>query len=368
MIDKDRVTGFVDQFYKLARTPWFATLANALGVFAGLLGAIYTDDVKRAWPFQWTHLESLSLHALLFWSCFLFFGITFLSRERSVEKTRLESEKNLQEAINTMPPRGLILEFAEYFSECNRAVHAFDAGSPTKEQCEALIRVLLSSIANLAQRYDAASNKIYATNVMLYFDNVAQWQGYYGVSTEPEIMFAEFEAARDRLPLLVIDKNLSASTTNKNSASGDLDPALTNIPVIALSVPITSNRGRTADGRRWRVLPGAPLTFVTGDANTYEDTDNLGRWCRERGDFSESVNSAVEEYFGKDAVRKNIRSLASMPLIPSLGKTPIGVVNLHADRTGVLSDQGTVSQFFPLAQPFTAFIADIVLRMRKIAP
>src|SRR5882724_4148076 len=102
----------------LAVNPWFATLANALGVFAGLLGTLYTDDIRSAVPFEWAPSGFLSIHATLFWVCFLVFGITFLSRERAVERNRSEAERRLDQTIRTMPPRGFVTEFARYYEQC----------------------------------------------------------------------------------------------------------------------------------------------------------------------------------------------------------------------------------------------------------
>jgi len=157
---------------RLAKHPLFATVANALGVFAGLVGALYTDDVRNAFPFQWQNLGGLSSHAVAFWFSFLIFAFTFLSREWSVDRQRVESEKRLEETIRTMPPRGYVLEFARYFELCHKAVRALESeASPTREQIRPVVRIVLSSIAHLARRFDGAEGSMYAANIMLYFEN-----------------------------------------------------------------------------------------------------------------------------------------------------------------------------------------------------
>lgn len=351
---------------RFARHPVFATLANALGVFAGLLGALYTEDIRNATPFQWTQWHTLSLHALVFWVCFLVFAFTFLSREWAVDKVRESSEQKLEDTIRTMPPRGFVVEFAQYFGQCHKAVKALDLiASPSRDQIARVARMLLSSVAHLARKYDAAQGATYAANVMIYWETVAHWQKYMGTVEVPDVKFAEAEAALDRIPLLIIDRLLSATTGSGNI--DDPDPVLTTIPNLALPVPGQSRNGRSDDGKRWRVLPGAPLTYFTKEPNSYEDTSALGSWCRERGDFSESVSLQVESYFGQDNVRNVIGSFASIPIKSSANTMPIGVVNLHCNSTGILRDPGAPSQFFPLIEPFTTLLADTMLRLLNTA-
>ena len=79
----------------LARHPLFSTLANTLGVFAGLIGALYTDDLRAAFPFQWHNWSGLSLHALLFW---LFFW-SLRSRSYRESGRRTGSASNRRQGV-----------------------------------------------------------------------------------------------------------------------------------------------------------------------------------------------------------------------------------------------------------------------------
>ncbi len=352
------VRGSWNLWLALARHPVFSTVANALGVFAGFVGALYTDDVRAAFPFRWGGWTGFAYHALIFWVFFIVFAFTFLSREWAADRLRAESERRLEDTIRTMPPRGFVLEFAQYFQQCHRATRAVEnAASPKTDQIREAVCLTLSSVVHLASKYDAADGATYAANIMLYFESADAWKKYSGSTGHPEIKFAERDAAKDRLPLLVLEKRLSASTKSGPSSHGGPDPELTRLPDIALPVPEQSHAGRTEDGKRWRVLPGAPLTFFTLEPNIYEDTGALGEWCREHGDFSESICLEVEQYFGQDAVRRSIRSFASVPIISEDGASRIGVLNLHSSRPGILKDPGAPSQFFPLIQPFTRLLS-----------
>jgi len=291
------------------------------------------------------------------------FALTFLSRAWSIDKQREASQRQLEETIRTMPPRDFVAEFAKFYSQSHKAVQALDAGSPvSKEDIQAAIRMILHSIAQLARRFDAAQQCIYASNVMLYWSSVEQWQKHANAETMPNIRFVELEAALDRIPLLILEDSLTAST---DCQPGDLDPAMRGVANLALPVPAEGRNGRSEDGRRWRVLPGAPLTFFTQKSNSYGNAGELGKWCRERGDFSESVASQIDQYFGQDSVRNVIGSFASMPIKSSLGGNSIGVLNLHSNGLEMLISAGAPSQFFPLAEPFTSLLADALQKLLK---
>ena len=74
-----------DWWLSTARHPVFATFANLLGVFAGFLGALYTDDIRNAFPFYSGPYTGVSVHSIVFWTGFSVFALTFLSREYSTD-------------------------------------------------------------------------------------------------------------------------------------------------------------------------------------------------------------------------------------------------------------------------------------------
>lgn len=124
----------------------------------------------------------------------------------------------------------------------------------------------------------------------------------------------------------------------EHDAVPEPDPTL---KPLALPVPALDSK-MSADGQRWRVLPGAPLAFVKATegpaplVDLYADTATLGRWCREHGDFSPSVVSEIEDYFCGEAGQR-VRSFASLPIRrPDKTSSLIGVLNIHANRTGLL--------------------------------
>jgi len=350
----------------LAARPWFTTLANVLGVFAGLLGTLYTDDIRAAFPFEWAPGGTLSVHALVFWSCFLIFAFTFVSRESAVEKGRIESERRLDQTIRTMPPRGFVAEFARYYEQCFKAVRALEKAPEAKRnQVVEVIRLILWSIASLARKYDAALDATYGANLMFYFESPRKWAEYSGGDISGlKMLFVEPEIAFERMPVLVLANDLAAADFD-GATAGNTDGFVERLDTVALPV-ISDGSARSTDGKRWRLLPGAPLAFFEQKPNAYNDTSEIGKWCRERGDFSESICQQVERYFSSPVARQAMRSFASLPVTSRLDNVRLGVLNLHSSRANLLFGEGAPSQFFPLTQPFIAMLADLVAQLLKL--
>jgi hypothetical protein len=351
-----------ENWLQLARNPIFATFANALGVFAGLVGALYSDDIRSAFPFAWRHLDGIEWAALWFWVCFLIFALTFSSREWAVQKIDTESELRLSDLIRTMPPRGFVVEFANYYDKCSEAIAALSLiAAPKRDQIGPVIRLLLRNIATLAQRFDGKSGDIYAANLMLVWKSPAEFRSADPAHLDPNINFVEPETNVEAMRILVLDSSLSASTEESEPMSPD--SRIASINRFALPIP-EDGRSRSADGKRWRVLPGAPVAFVEQEPNAYDDTVGLGKWFDQYGDFTESTRQAVEGYFGSEQTRRAIRSFACLPLT-SPGAERLGVLNLHSDRPNILSAAGAPSQFYPLIRPLTVALAELVQKFLK---
>ena len=121
----------------------------------------------------------------------------------------------------------------------------------------------------------------------------------------------------------------------------------------------SSTRGGTQ-----RAFGGRPPLARTAGCSPYI-FHPIVQLLRERGDFSESVASQIDQYFGQDSVRNVIGSFASMPIKSSLGGNSIGVLNLHSNGLEMLTSAGAPSQFFPLAEPFTSLLADALQKLLK---
>jgi hypothetical protein len=326
-----------DRFQPVFRGAVYATLVTLLAVIAGVLGSVYSREIGSAFPLYWGPYDSFSVHALAFWGTLVAFALLFFFRQAATDRAR----QQFVDLIRTLPPAGFLSEFDRILRECEEAVTAV-LGEPTQttEALERAIRVVLDGVVTLAALFDGRPYGVtYAANVMLFRET-------------RELPETEILDLKNRLQFLepavdiraldgVLNLQLSLSTT---TATREPEPDLNLKP---LSLPIPSSI-RSADGRRSRLLPGAPLAFVTGNMELYTDTSTLGKWCRTYGDFSESVCGAVEAYFGSPTGMR-IRSFASFPLA---GERETGVINIHRNRPGLLGEKEPAKQFWPLMHPF----------------
>jgi hypothetical protein len=239
------------------RGPIYATLVTLLAVIAGVLGSVYSPEIGKSFPLYWGPYDSFSLQVLLFWSTLLAFALLFFFRQAATDKAR----QQLVELIRTLPPADFLSEFDRVLSQCEQAVEQVRNGSvQTAETIEGAIRVVLDGIVTLAGLFDGRPYGVtYAANIMLFRETRSM----------PE---AELELLMNRLrfrdPMVnaralkgVLDLQLSLSTT---TARAGADPD-TNLQPLALPIPPSM---RSEDGRRWSLLPGAPLAFATGNMET----------------------------------------------------------------------------------------------------
>jgi hypothetical protein len=298
------------------------------------------------------------LGAVAFWSAAIAFSVLFFLRQRAVDKARekaqqlLISEANrLQDLIQTLPPAGFLSEFDRVLSLAQNAVAKL-ASSPerTAQTVDHTIRVVLDSVVTLAKLFDGSPYGVtYAGNIML-FRETEKMSDEDLTEIRKRLHFVDDDLDIHNL-LGVLDLEISLSTTTE--ARGESDTSL-----VPLALPLPS-AARTADGRRWRVLPGAPMAFYTRILEAYVDAATLGKWCREQGDFTESVCCAIEAYFGSPAGMQ-VRSLAAVTLERADQSQPIGVLNLHRDRPGLLEKRQAGEQFFPLMRPFRSLCIQLL--------
>jgi len=357
--------------------------ANVLGVVAGILGSLYAPDILSAAfhlgnPFK---PQTVDWAATWFWGCLLIFGFSFLSREWAVQELQQESEKRLSqsyqtltETMATMPPRGFVLELGEYYTQCYRVVRALQRTTPNGAQIEQVIQLILRSIASLARKFDAEHGACYGANVMLHFASPAAWSAFSGEEVGAlHVAFIEPDTDIRNLPVLVLQPRLSAQTEVQAQADAQVqtdvhggqlgpDPALNGLRHFALPV-LEHNHGRSADGKRYRVLPGAPLTFVVQEPNAYADSSQLGAWCRKNGDFSDSICQEVEAYFRQEPAATHFRSFASIPITSPLDGQRLGVLNMHSNRVRLLWKSETPSQFYPAILPLQSLLAELLAQL-----
>jgi hypothetical protein len=370
------------EFWKLAAVwfdqsemPWarsaiYAAIVSFIGLLAGLLGALYADEIKASFPLAFGS-GPISWHAVYFWLTAMIATAMFFFAQRASELGRAKSEKRLlqrsselSKLIRTLPPADFLARFRQVFEDCSDALSGIldaERSDLNRVIVQKAVRVVLYGAAMLAREFDGSPDGVlYAANVMLFkaagelTDGEIAELMYCLRFSAPEINLRAFQGVLVlQLELSTVARGLSALEAQEP------DPDLT---PLALAVPITQ---KNTTGRRWRVLPGAPMAFCTGNLAAYADTLTMGNWCRDEGDFPESTAEEIDAYFGSDRARR-IRSLISIPL-----KSPdatVGVLNIHRSQPGLLAEKEPAQQFVPLISPLNFILIRLLDVLGELRP
>jgi hypothetical protein len=347
-------SGFKKAITEVAGSPWNKVIVTLLGAFAGLLGAVYTEDIKSTLPLT---LYFQKHHALEFWAATAASAMLFFSVQWAADRKRSESEAELRrraemlgsrtdeavrktaEVVNliqTLPPAGFISDLGQTYDLCSRILAQLRK-SPrdqlTIDATQISIRAMLAAIAALAHKFDASpAAVIYGANVMLF-------------RPMAKILPSEHNALRERMlfhegsfddleGILDLQPSLSASWPSPSGGNPKPDPAIREF-----ALPIPKPPYNTIHNRA-RVLPGASSIFVSARAGNgildgYADTVSLGDWCHQYGDFTFEIGEKVGAYFKSASDR--IRSMVSLPIsVPEDPAQIVGICNIHRGQPGLL--------------------------------
>ena len=341
--------------------PFFATLVTLLLIVVGGLGSIWSDDIRRAFPFTGAPEWKDSPSARIFWmasggTCLLFF-----LRQRAVDREQGEARREIVEQsaelarlIRTLPPANFLSSFAQMHGQAARAAETVFGAPPviSQAQAEKGVRHLLRCVAILAQQFDGDHpDHRYAANVMLYRGGAGLSAGEVA-ALQPQLRFVDQGTSVGKLKGVL--ELIPAYSSLARDNSGGPDPA---IRPLALPVPREARRNS-----RFMVLPGAPLAFAERAPSIYLRAGELPLWCRENGDFTADVQRQLTDYFEHPAAA--IQSFVSIPLcvvgndgLDDRGTDPVGVLNVHCDRQCLLNFENNrfgrdpVSHFVDITRP-----------------
>lgn len=150
---------------------------------------------------------------------------------------------------------------------------------------------------------------------------------------------------------LVTDLRLSARA---DRPSADADPDLA-----ALALPVPRRRFVVADGKEFRcVLPGGPFAWTERTTVAYASQEELLDWCRRECAFADEVHAAMREYLRGRG--HGVQSFASFPLTAPEGEEPLGVLNVHSDRPGLLEARPPDEKLHALLKPLLSLVVDML--------
>lgn len=353
-------------------------------VVSGTILALWPGTIKPSIPLEG---EWLAWLPRVFWAIIALTILLFLAKEhwrnRHTEKlqeaaaaVRDAYEKELKKLLadlKTMPSK----DFLDIAKENFQATYAsfretleHDDSAPDKQgKLEQGIRRILRSIVILASEFEPGFGLYnrYAVNVMLFH------------SIDDTLSAANRELLGDRLVFCdestkigglgaVLDLKTQMSTTLEGS--GEPDDSL--VHGFTLPIPLTGH-----SGAKTRIIPGAPTAAWFGAEQAMNDTRTMHEFCRVHGDFTEQVLNEIKDYFDQGH-GKDIRSFICMPLYGSCPiedsagvlvdkRLLVGVLNIHSDQTGLLSDENEpFAEYILTLAPFNVLLVELILSWQKV--
>lgn len=350
-----------EQVRQIALHPAFAGFTAALGGVAGLLGSVFPEDIKGAFPFAWG--PDIIGKAVLFWASLLGFGVCFAVgfrsqlREQQRQSDRLaEGVESLKVAVSTMPSEAFLSEFEDYYSLVAAQLTAAESPGATQDDLRTSLSTSLMAMLGLAHTFDGSPKDMrYSANLMVFrpMPDERQEQGEVLARArfiEPNADPASVQGILELLPEFSISLSVGGIEADNETQA------------ICLPIPRESHR---KVGNKTAVLPGAPAAYCYPQSPAWwPDTLKIGSWCRDNSALRPDIANQIERYFEDSG--SQVRSFISLPFgLPATdgGWEKIqGVVNIHADVPGILGEMG-VRQFVPLTLPFRVIVARVWSRL-----
>lgn len=273
-----------------------------------------------------------------FWVVFAVFLYLFLcaqTAQRDQQRNLFDSTDRVRQLVQTLPPIYFRKRLAETCSDAHALLEDIvprtQSSDTDAESLRDLVRTLLYSVATLAFLFDDGPRTaegeaaVYAANLMVFVSRSVGESEAFPKRVRDVIKFMPTETDLNQLAgVLWIRPKLSSSTA--------ADRAEQDATLQEFALPVPQNK-KTATGR-WRVLPGAPKSFVTRAIDGYHDVKSLPDWMDREGDFLAETREDLRSYFNS-AAGSGVRSFISRPLPDENGDTTV-VLNVHADREGIL--------------------------------
>ena len=372
---------------KWAEAPFYPTLTTVLAVITGALGSVFSAEIAGAFPFccwvpSWTW--SFEYSAIGFWSALFVLAYLFFVREKvkdrtwrhfqnssvlvskSVNQIQKDTEaiqggaEAMRQQLQTLPPQAFRTKFSTLCQATSNVLQKHLPRTPKdgidpSESLQAAISDLLAAIATLSLVYDGHPSvggepARYAANVMTFIPRQTN-KPHFPDGIEGLLKFTPIEYGEQHLKgALLLREELSYSTESEKS---EID---SKIGPLAFPVPINDRYKQL-----WRVLPGAPMAFVTRSIQGHSDTDTLVTWCEKNGDFSKPVLDELQQYLQQ--TRKYLRSFVSWPLVNTKDE-PFAVLNIHSNMTEILGPGGERKEVFSaMISPFVFELTNAVKLM-----
>ena len=315
------------------QTGFAAAILALSGVIAGAFASIYTAEIKAG-----------GIECFLFFAACLIFFILVATREYILGGTTKQYQKDLLQAVLTMPPQNLLYIYNKLYlsvSETAQKALAIPDTEDKKEKLGDAIRLTLDGLCTLIAAFENyPDDAVYSGNIMIYrpIESIDTLQARDDILNR--LHFTQ-ERTLDGL-MGILDLRMDLSNTSSMNNSFAKDDSLT-----PFALPIPENESNVIG--KSKLLPGAPTAFIKKSC-LIEDTAGLGDFAQERCDVAPGIVQDIRLYFEGEP-KKNIGSILSI----SLGHD-YGVFNLHCSRTNILSDKNKLYMYINIMAPLTEIL------------
>jgi len=377
-----------------ARSPWYGAVITAMTVVLGTLVSYWArPNTSGLIPFGWP-LWPLAINwpAFLSWLFLVLWLVLFYTRQaaesKSVQGLR-KSALDLKQAVDevrvgvfTLPPESFLGGFSRQIANIHTKLLS---GAPRQtvlnnEKLADVICTLLIMVAGLAQGYDDDRPAQYAANVMVFVP-ARMSDPYFDERRFHKLDIRRFLTKEYCLDFLegilflpeglsvVVRPGIQGETLGKGR-----EPLIFGIPKLY--------REEKRDGRKWAVLPGAPLAFAKWNDTVrksdapelrdavqgMDDIEKFGEHVakgigQDKFCIHSEVVDAINEYH-KSERGQTVRSFQAFPLVRVDGtRTAFGVLNIDCDQPVFLGETSSVIDSRKRQQTFAAVITPIVFEI-----
>ncbi|MFZ6780424.1 hypothetical protein ACO0LD_26640 [Undibacterium sp. Ji83W] len=353
------------QFIKFGTHPFINGVAAVMSVLAGALASFFTSSIRSslALPGDPTHGNTfayanlnLTAEALAFWFLVLFAALLFAWSKYADSTTDNEHRNYLNIALKdivSMPPDAFLQKLGEQYKKSHDEVTRVQAmalaqnGPIYLDEIDKSIRLILTSIAQLANNFDGKANSEYRVYLLLFSVN---WNidKFADVFNIVHLHKDDFIGHLESNPGHCITFSDGNQETIISKQFKDY----------ALPVPYPEH---------------APSNMLDGAVRAFVDS-----WYR-----AESINKFIDHaipkyanqnhieniknFYKNSAMIKGVQSFVSLAIpkniwSPSLlalaGQSAVGVVMIESNIPGTLNE--TKNFFLPVALPFLHMLSDLI--------
>jgi len=362
-----------------AESSFAAVLIAVLFSLAGLIGSLYSNEIKNTCPFSLLDTTNLacsqgeiSLNAASFFWLSLVLGATLLARRTIKLKNRLDNTiVTLRNDIETAPSDDFMEVLKTHFEDatslsiygCSLADEKLKDNKLESKHRETQARAILESeiqkvldfMAILLRKIDKKPNETYRSNIMIWVPLEEKFKGtsaeelakksVFGTKLNPT--FFSCGGIEDLSGILVGIQSLSTKT-DKEGYDDTFPDGLT------LPVP----KERTSANGHLNALLGAPLAFI--DEKEYSlvtDSSDLSEWFQQ-SNYPYQIKDELNAFF-KNGGGNHVGSFVSYKLT-NIDDIELGVVNFDRTSTGMLKDRKSPLYFQTILAIFAPLLANLL--------